>query len=370
MTWTNPGEIAGDGIDNDGSGRIDDVMGWDFVNSDNNPTDDNGHGSNVSGIITANRNNSTGVAGMISGVRIMVCKILNSSNSGTTSNLIAATTYARLRGAPIMNMSLQNYPFSSSLNTEFTACETAGILLSICAGNQGANNDATPNYPSCYTQTNIIAVGNHDRTDVRWSGAFNPSNYGAASVDIFAPGREIYAPILGTSYSLYTGTSQAAPYVTAVAAAIKYLNPSWTASSIKNSILSSVVARSAYSGICTTGGRLNAVTAFSHAVRQLPAGDADKDGAPNLLEYVAGTRMDTPSSAPQISSSVLTGYFRSGLNFTPRPDASLEVQRSNDLINWQAAGVSNYDSGNRVEGGIPINGTLGQFLRIRVIASP
>ncbi|MCB1226319.1 MAG: S8 family serine peptidase, partial [Verrucomicrobiales bacterium] len=150
VAWINPGEITGDGIDNDSSGKIDDINGWDFVNNYNNPTDDHGHGSNVTGIIAANRNNSVGIAGMLSGVQILVCKILNSSNSGTTSNLIAAVTYARQRGVTIMNLSLQNYPYSSTLNTEFTACESAGILLSICAGNQGVNNDTTPNYPSSY----------------------------------------------------------------------------------------------------------------------------------------------------------------------------------------------------------------------------
>jgi len=91
-------------------------------------------------------------------------------HSGLTSDLIAATTYARLRGVPIMNMSLQSYPFSSTLSTEFTSCQNAGIVLCICAGNQGVNNDTTPNYPSSYTHTNIIAVGNQDRTDVRYTG--------------------------------------------------------------------------------------------------------------------------------------------------------------------------------------------------------
>jgi subtilisin family serine protease len=370
IAWTNPGEIAGDGIDNDSSGRIDDVNGWDFTNGDNNPTDDHGHGSNVSGIIAANRNNTTGIAGMIGGAKILVCKILNASNSGLTSNLIAATTYARLRGVPVMNLSLQSYPFSTSLNTEFTACQTAGILLSICAGNQGVNNDTTPNYPSSYTHTNIISVGNHDRTDVRWSGAFNPSNYGVVSVDLFAPGRDIYSPILGTSYSSYTGTSQAAPYVTAVAAAIKYLNPSWQATEIKNSILASVVTRPAYAGVCVTGGRLNAVTAVSHAVRQLPLADTDGDSFSNLLEYVTGTRMDSPVSRPQVTVATTGGFFRAGLPFVSRPDALLEVQRSADLSSWFNTSITDFSAGNAVEGGIPADGTLGRFLRVRAVAAP
>ena len=370
LAWANPGEIAGDMIDNDGSGRIDDVTGWDFVNNDNNPTDDHGHGSNVTGIIAANRNNATGIAGMIGGVKIMVCKILNSSNSGSTSNLIAATTYARLRGAKVMNLSLQSYPFSATLNTEFTACETAGILLSICAGNQGTNNDTSANYPSSYTHTNIISVGNHDRTDVRWSGAFNPSNYGAVSVDLFAPGRDINSPILGTSYSSYTGTSQAAPYVTAVAIAIQYLNPTWQATEIKNSILSSVITRPAYNGLCTTGGRLNAVTAVAHAMRQLPLADADSDSYSNLFEYVAGTRTDTPVSRPQPTLSLSGGNLRTGLSFVSRPDASLAMQRSMDLSTWFDSGITNYSTGNITEGGIPADGSLGRFLRFRIVAAP
>ncbi|WP_395748198.1 S8 family peptidase [Prosthecobacter sp.] len=370
VAWTNPGEIAGDGIDNDSSGRVDDVTGWDFVNNDNDPTDDHGHGSNVSGIIAAKRNNSVGIAGMLSGVKIIVCKILNSSNSGLTSNLIAATTYARLRGVPVMNMSLQNYPFSSSLNTEFTTCQNAGILLCICAGNQGVNNDTTPNYPSSYAHANIIAVGNHDRTDVRWSGTSNPSNYGAASVDLFAPGREINGPILGTSYSLYTGTSQATPYVTAVATAIKHLNPSWNATEIKNCILSSAVALPAYNGICTTGARLNAVAAVSYAVRQLPLADTDGDGFSNLIEYAAGTRMDSAVVRPQISVTTTGGYFKAGIAFTQRPDVSFEIQRSTDLSSWLTSGISSFSTSTTISGGVPADGSLGTFLRVRAVPSP
>lgn len=289
IAWKNPGEVAGDGIDNDGNGRVDDVNGWDFVNGDNSPADDHGHGSNVTGIIAANRNNGVGIAGLIGGVRIVVCKILNSSNAGTTSTLIAATAYARQRGVPVMNLSLQEYPFSTTLENEFTACQNAGILLCICAGNQGVNNDAAPNYPSSYGHPNIIAVGNHDRTDARWAGASNPSNYGHLNVDLFAPGRLILSPTLGTSYTNFTGTSQATPFVTAVATALKYRHPAWGAPEIKQKILSSVVVRPAYAGLCVTGGRLNAANALAApAIVTHPANQTAAPGSTVTFNTVAG----------------------------------------------------------------------------------
>ena len=370
IAWQNPGEVPGDGLDNDGSGKIDDVSGWDFVNNDNDPTDDHGHGSNVSGIITANRNNGQGIAGMIGGVRILPCKILNASNSGLTSHLIAAVTYARQRGAPIMNLSLQNYPFSSTLNSEVSACEAAGILLSICAGNQGVNNDITPNYPSCYLQTNIIAVGNHDRTDARWSGSFNPSNYGPTNVDVFAPGRDILSPVLGTSYQFYTGTSQAAPFVTAVAAALKYLNPSWKASDIKRSILASAVARPAYAGLCTSGGRLNAVAAVGHATRQDLAGDRDGDGFSNLFEYLAGTRMDSAAIFPQVSHPVVAGVLRTEIARKIRPDAQFVAETSEDLIHWGTTNFQDFSSTNRFSVGINFADRPHLFLRVMARPTP
>ncbi len=269
IQWINPNEIARDFLDNDSNGYRDDIHGWDFVNNDNDPTDDHDHGSHVTGIIAANRDNREGVAGVLRGVRILVCKILNENGSGLTSDLIAATAYARRLGVPVMNLSLQSYPYSSTLYAEFTACEADGIVLSICAGNQGGNNDITPNYPSSYPHSNIIAVGNHDSTDRRWAGSLNPSNYGLRSVDLFAPGRDIYAPILGNSYGRWTGTSHATPFVSAVCAAIKYANPAWKSADIKNHVLNSVTTRSSYGGISVTGGRLNAFKAYSEALNSL-----------------------------------------------------------------------------------------------------
>ncbi|HEX5219454.1 MAG TPA: S8 family peptidase [Verrucomicrobiae bacterium] len=370
ITWTNTAEIPGDGVDNDSNGRVDDFRGWDFANGDNNPTDDHGHGSNVTGIIAANRNNGMGIAGMIGGVKILVCKILNANNSGLTSSLIAATTYARQMGVPIMNLSLQNYPFNAILNTEFNDCQSAGILLSICAGNQGVDNDVTPNYPSCYPQTNILAAGNHDRMDVRWADTFNPSNYGLTNVDLFAPGTDILSPVLGTSYAYYVGTSQAAPFVTAVAAAMKYLNPDWNASEIKSGILGSVITRPSYNGLCLSGGRLNALASVARAIRSQPNNDRDMDGFPNLFEYLVGTRMDTQVSYPKVTNWLANGFLHLSVPQTPRADGHLEIEQATNLGNWTTSGVTDFGNTNLLHGGIPTEPNPAGFMRLRAVIDP
>lgn len=293
IAWTNPGEITGDGIDNDGNGRVDDVTGWDFVNSDNHGDDDHNHGTHVSGIIAAVRGNGTGIAGMLTGARILTCKILNSQNSGLTSNLIAATAYARLEGVPVMNLSLQNYPNSSLLSSEFDACAAAGIVLCVAAGNQGVNNDTTPNYPSSFPQANIISVGNHTRWDVP-SGT---SNYGISSVDLFAPGDSILSTVMGTGYSNFSGTSMATPYVAAVSAVLKYLNPAWGAAEIKAEILASAVPVPAYAGVSMSGARLNAANAV-----------VEPSTFPGLtLEHPAGLSLDSGESSVSFGSAVMGG---------------------------------------------------------------
>lgn len=370
VAWTNPGEIAGDGIDNDGDGYIDDVNGWDFTNNDNDPTDDHGHGSNVSGIIAANRNNGEGISGTIGGVKIMVCKVLDSTNHGTESALLSAVTYARLQGVPIMNLSLQFYPFSTALSNEFNACQTAGILMCICAGNAGQNNDLSPNYPSCYLHTNIVAVGNHDRTDVIWASNPNKSNYGPTNVDLFAPGRDILGPDKLAGYSYFTGTSQATPFVTAVAAAIKYVNPDWKSAQIKTAIMSSVTTKAAYTGKCVSGGRLNALKSVAYAIKQEPTNDPDGDKVSNLFEYLAGTRLDDNTSQPVITSSLESGYLHLKMPRITRTDAHFEVEKTADFSAWTKAGVTDFSTTTLQDGGIPVSGNSAGYLRVKAVVGP
>ena len=368
IAWKNPGEIPGNGIDDDGNGRIDDVNGWDFVNSDNDPTDDHDHGSHVTGILAARRGNGLGIAGLAAPVAILPVKILNSTNAGFTSDLIAALDYARLLGARVMNLSLQNFPTSGSFQSAMDRTEAAGIVVCACAGNQGVNNDAFPNYPSSFTNANVIAVGNHDRTDVRWNGS-TPSNYGLASVDLFAPGREIVSTVRGSLYSAFTGTSMSCPHVAAVAAIIRALNPEWMPADVKSCILNTVTTRPAYGGICVSGGRLNAGAAINRAIKLQPTNDPDGDGTPSLVEYSLGTDplLSGVNSATAFQINGLT------LEFTyprPRADISYAVEASDDFIAWDSGIVNQGGAGTPATATVPVGIAGHRFLRLRVSLLP
>ena len=188
--WTNPGEIAGNGIDDDGNGKIDDVNGWDFYIDDNDPRDANGHGTHVAGTIAAVGDNAAGVSGVSWSAKIMVLRFLDAWGSGTSSNAIAAIEYATAMGADVINNSWGGGGFNTALKT---AIEASDVVVVCAAGNNGRNNDSIPYYPSSYDSANLIAVAASDQNDTRASF----SNYGAISVDVAAPGTNIYSAAPG-----------------------------------------------------------------------------------------------------------------------------------------------------------------------------
>jgi subtilisin family serine protease len=246
--------------------------GFDFVNNDGDPFDDNGHGTGVAGVIFAARNNGFGTAGILPGARLLAVKVLDDRNLGYDRELIAGLAYARSNGASVVNLSLVGYPSNSLVRDELALCEASNMLVCVSAGNNGTDNDQMPDYPSSYTNYNIISVGGHDKTGARWSVATNrPSNFGVNSVDVFAPGIEIPSsdiprplrPSFATNISIWTGTSFAAPHVAAVASALRVLRTNWTAFQIKSVILSSAATNSALASLCTSGGRLDAAAAVS-----------------------------------------------------------------------------------------------------------
>jgi subtilisin family serine protease len=186
--WRNVGEIAGNGLDDDGNGKVDDVRGWDFVDDDNDPIDSYDHGTHVAGTIAAEGNNGTGITGVVWTAQIMVLRFLDAFGSGSVADAVEAIDYAIEKGARVINASYGSYAYSIAERDAIVRARNAGILFVAAAGNDNWNNDSgTRHYPSSYDLANIIAVAATDQSDSR---AYF-SNYGATSVDVAAPGTSI-----------------------------------------------------------------------------------------------------------------------------------------------------------------------------------
>jgi len=253
--WTNTGEIPGDGIDNDKNGFIDDIHGYDFVNNDGDPMDDNVHGTHVAGTIGAVGNNKKGVVGVNWSAQIMAVKFLNKNGSGYLSDAIKAIAYARENGAWILNNSWGGGGYSQAMADEITRVEEAHLLFVAAAGNSGMNTDQYPHYPSSYLHPNIISVASIDEGENR--SYF--SNYGKYSVDIAAPGSNILSTLPGNRYGRLSGTSMATPHVSGAAALLWY-HPDFRCSSwkvIKNKLLCNARSLDTLKDKCLTEGTLD-----------------------------------------------------------------------------------------------------------------
>ncbi len=189
--WVNAGETnCADGVDNDGNGRIDDCYGWDFFGiDDNDPMDYNGHGTHVAGTIGAVGNNGLGVVGVNWMVKIMPLRFLGATGSGSTADAISAVAYAVNKGARVINASFGGGPYSQAMYDAINNARSNNVLFVAAAGNDGTNNDTTPAYPASYDLDNIISVAATDQNDALASF----SNRGVTSVDLAAPGVNIYS---------------------------------------------------------------------------------------------------------------------------------------------------------------------------------
>lgn len=257
--WTNPGEIAGNGRDDDGNGFIDDVRGWDFANNDNNPIDDNNHGTHVAGVIAARTNNNSGIAGINWSARIMPLKFMNAQGQGSTFGAIQAIQYAVANGARVSNNSWGGGGFSRALYDAIAAANTAGHTFVAAAGNSSSSNDTTPHYPSSFNLPNIISVAATDSSD----RLATFSNYGATTVDLGAPGVSILSTIRSGNYASYSGTSMAAPFVTGAVGLLFSTDPGLTTAQVKTLLLDNVDLVSSLNSRTVSNGRLNIGTAIA-----------------------------------------------------------------------------------------------------------
>ena len=228
------------------------------IEEDNQPTDRRPiyHGAHVAGIIGAKGNNGIGIAGVCWNVQMVSLNVWDTKEQAfPVKNVIAAIDYAAANNIPILNFSGGG---DSETLAEKRAIENYKGLLVCSAGNLKKNTDDEPRYPSAYNyMDNVISVGATNSNDKIWDGGSRGSNYGAKTVDLFAPGEDIYSTIPG-GYTIKTGTSMATPFVTGVAALLLSRYPDMTAGVIKANILEGVQKVSALNGLCVSGGRLNA----------------------------------------------------------------------------------------------------------------
>jgi subtilisin family serine protease len=259
--WTNPGESGGgretNGLDDDGNGRIDDVHGWDYVDHDAQPQDGNGHGTHVSGTIAARGNDATGVAGLNWSSAIMPLRVLGDDGSGYVSDAIRADIYAARNGARVVNASLGGPSVSRAEHDAIAGAPNA--LFVVAAGNDGADNDVTPEYPCDYDLANVVCVAASDHDDTLASF----SNYGPANVDLAAPGVDIASTWPGGRYALLDGTSMASPHVAGAAALVLAHDGTLGVAGLRAALLSSVQPVAALAGRVATGGRLDVAAALS-----------------------------------------------------------------------------------------------------------
>ena len=231
------------------------------------PYGNNGHGTHVGGIITTN-GNAGGVIGASWFGELVSLRVLNTAgwfNNDSTISLVNAISYAGNNGIPILNFSggiLSSWNITGVTELYFAIQNYSGLFVASAGNNDGANNDVNHVYPASWSSTlpNLIAVGALDDGNNR----ANFSNQGVVSVDLFAPGTNIYSAYKDFTFGPMSGTSMAAPYVAGVAALVYLLHPYMTGADLKTALKSSVDVLPELSGLCNTNGKINAYKAVNY----------------------------------------------------------------------------------------------------------
>lgn len=274
--WVNPGEIAGNGIDDDQNGFVDDVNGWDFAGGDGNGAGDNnpqdpvtqGHGTAVAGVIGAVGNNGLGVAGVNWNINILTLKIFPDNGLSPQFAQLGAYDYCILMKGRGVNIVASNNSFGSLQpnQDQFNTADQiaiqdfvdAGMLYVAAAGNDTNDNDSPIRaYPASYDINGLISVAATDNTD----GIAGFSNFGLTSVDLGAPGARVLTTSTGGGYEFIDGTSFASPYTAGVIGLMASVNRFGTPQQLQTALFASVDPIPALAGKTVTGGRLNAFNA-------------------------------------------------------------------------------------------------------------
>src|SRR5919112_2925580 len=243
-------------------GIVDDSDGFSALSDESDPMDENGHGTHCAGIVGAEGDNNQGIAGVNWQVEIMPLKFMGRGGFGSTKDAVEAINYVIERkkagvNVRVISASWGSRQKSKALEDVIRKAGDNDILFVAAAGNDGMDADKTPHYPSNYKLPNVIAVAALDRRDQLASF----SNYGAKSVHVAAPGREILSTWLDGAYEEHSGTSMATPFVAGVAGLVLSVEPNLSVKELRERLLNSVDKLDSLKGKVVTGGRINAARA-------------------------------------------------------------------------------------------------------------
>lgn len=313
--WVNPGEIPGNGIDDDGNGYIDDVYGYDFHNRDGNPMDDDEHGTHCAGIILGVGQDIFANSLEPAKVRIMALKFLGADGSGSTSDAIAAIYYAVNNGAQVISNSWGGANYSQSLHDALTFAYQHQVFIASAAGNGsngvGYSTDSSPLFPASYPVPGQVAVA----ASTDWDNLASFSNFGINSVHVAAPGVSILSTIPNNSYRYMSGTSMATPFISGLAAMILREAPNLSGYQIRDLMINSSDYVSALSSKTQSHGRINVFGAIAGAKAQintasfLPSYVADARG---MASVDGGSSSSGPAGCGTVSTALLGELGKTG----------------------------------------------------------
>lgn len=289
--WTNPYEVPGNGIDDDGNGYVDDVRGWNFVSNSNTPVDDDGHGTHVAGIVLGVTQDIQASPIAAAKVRLMPLKFLDANGVGTTSDAIEAIYYASNNGAKVLNNSWGGGGYSQALVGAINYAYSKKVVFVAAAGNASNNNDSAPTYPANYSVPNLLSIAATND----WDNLAGFSNYGQRTVHMASPGVSILSTLPNNTFGFSNGTSMSAPFVAGLAALMLRESPTMNGYQIKSLILSGADSAAGLANKVSTSGRLNIYSSVQIAQATapdpyMPAADANQFAAraPAQAKQAAG----------------------------------------------------------------------------------